>query len=61
VSAPSSAAQPRRKEDETINLLGVAAGPVMRRSIPAVGVLAAAVLVVLVFISRRRKKAHKAS
>ena len=61
VSAPSSAAPPCRKEDETIDLLGVAAGPVIRRSIPAVGVLVAAVLVVLVFISRRRKKAHKAS
>jgi carbon monoxide dehydrogenase subunit G len=61
VSAPSSAAPPRRKGDETIDLLGVAAGPVIRRSIPAVGVLVAAVLVVLVFISRRRKKAHKAS
>ena len=58
VSAPSSAAPPRREEDETINLLGVAAGPVMRRSIPAVGVLVAAVLVVLVFVSRRRKGAH---
>ena len=61
VSAPSSTALPRREEDETINLLGVAAGPVVRRSIPAVGVLVAAVLVVLVFVSRRRKKAHTAS
>ena len=39
-AVPSAAAPARKKEDETLNLLGVAAGPVMRRIIPAIGALA---------------------
>src|SRR6266566_864897 len=52
------AAPARKKEDETLDLLGVAAGPLMRRIIPAAGALAAAVLLgLLVRLRRRRRKA----
>jgi len=54
VSAPA-----RKKEDETLNLLGVATGPVIRRIIPAVGALLAAIGVGL--LARLRRKRRNAS
>jgi carbon monoxide dehydrogenase subunit G len=55
---PASAAPARKKEDETLDLLGVAAGPVMRRIVPAVGALIAALFIgLMVRLRRKRKKA----
>ena len=58
-AAPSGAAPARKQEDETLNLLGVAAGPVMRRLIPAAGALIGAI--VIGFLARLRRKRKKAS
>jgi hypothetical protein len=58
-AAPAaSAPAARKKEDETLDLLGVAAGPVMRRIVPAVGALLAALF--LGFLARLRRKRKKA-
>jgi uncharacterized protein len=52
----------RKKEDEALNLLHVAAGPVMKRIVPVIGaVLAAAFLWLVSLVRRRRKKASRAS
>jgi carbon monoxide dehydrogenase subunit G len=58
-AATASAAPARKKEDETLDLLGVAAGPLMRRIIPAaIGALSVAVLLgLLARLRRKRKKA----
>jgi uncharacterized protein len=57
-AAPADAAPARKKEDEALDLLGVAAGPVMRRIVPAVGALVVAVVIgLLVRLRRKRKKA----
>ncbi|MGE5287936.1 MAG: SRPBCC family protein [Micromonosporaceae bacterium] len=54
--AAGTAVPVRKKEDETLNLLGVAAGPVMKRIIPAIGALIVAALLWLVSLFRRRRK-----
>jgi carbon monoxide dehydrogenase subunit G len=54
----STAAGPaggRKQQDEALNLLGVAAGPVMKRIVPAVGALVAAIVVALLARLRRRR------
>lgn len=56
VPASGAAAPARKKEDETLNLLGVAAGPVMKRIIPAIGALIVAALLWLVSLFRRKRK-----
>ena len=53
---PAGAAPARKKEDETLDLLGVAAGPVMRRIVPAVGALIAALFLGLIARLRRKRK-----
>jgi len=53
-AAPPVAA--RKKEDETLNLLGVAAGPEMKRLIPALGALLVAAFLWLVSLFRRKRK-----
>ena len=55
VSAPAGTALARKKEGETLDLLGVAAGPVARRAIPALGVMLAAILVLLSLRRTKRK------
>jgi uncharacterized protein len=56
VSGAPAPRAPRKKEDETLNLLGVAAGPVMKRLIPVIGALLIAAFLWLVSLFRRRRK-----
>jgi carbon monoxide dehydrogenase subunit G len=57
-AAPVSAAPARKKEDEALDLFGVAAGPVVRRIVPAIGALIAAIFVgLMTWLRRKRRKA----
>jgi uncharacterized protein len=56
-AAPAGAAAfVRKTEDEALNLLHVAAGPVMKRIIPAIGAVLVAAFLWLVSLLRRRRK-----
>jgi uncharacterized protein len=57
-SAPA-AVPARKKEDESLNLLGVATGPVMRRLVPGIAAAVAAVLASVFAVLRRRRRTAK--